>query len=86
MLDTTVHRWRAELAAAGFEVASSQVTKVEFVQTMKELNERFERGFDCLEKRLSEASRRPPSDEFSNRPRPNNTMHGAQKRISTVSG
>ena len=40
---------RAELTQVRIEVASQQVTKAEFTQSVKELREQFERSFDRLE-------------------------------------
>jgi hypothetical protein len=48
------NRMRAELTAVRIEVASQQVTKAEFTQSVKELREQFERSFDRLEKRMGD--------------------------------
>ena len=46
------NRMRAELTEARIAMVSQQVTKAEFYQAVKELNDRFERGFDRIEKRI----------------------------------
>lgn len=50
------NRLRAELASVRIEMIqqqSSKVSKEDFTRSLVELNERFERGFDRLERRLS---------------------------------
>ena len=52
-LYTENNRMRSELTEARIAIVSQQVTKAEFYQAIKEVNERFERGFDRLEKRIT---------------------------------
>lgn len=50
------NRLRAELSAVRIEMIqqqSNKVSKEDFVRNLTEINERFERGFDRLERRIT---------------------------------